>query len=455
MSDLRLSPRTKSIPPRFWNRPAAEVAGERHRIDVFTTPVLALDESAEGHNIRRMFAWAEDAGVELAPHGKTTMSPRLWRHLTEAGAAAISVATPWQAQLARSEGVRHVLLASELLDPAAATWLARELDDDAGFRFSCFVDSQEGLDVLLATRGDRPFDVLIELGEPGGRTGRRSSDEALALAWAAARATRVRLHGIAGYEGSLVAERTPETEATVRAYLGRLVELFETLESFELFDADRPPVISAGGSIWFDVVADVLAPLRDRARIVLRPGSFVAQDDGVWDAQSPLGRGSAAAGEAEGEADGHAEAAPTESETGTGTGFDPETDAEPADEPDATPASTGPFRPALRLWTRVISRPEKGLALLDAGKRDVPSDLGFPVALAEDGTALPGHEVTRLDDQHAYLRIPEDSALKPGDVVRLGISHPCGAFDRWRVIPVVDDANTANPRVVGFVETSF
>nr|WP_281360974.1 hypothetical protein [Schumannella luteola] len=109
----------------------------------------------------------------------------------------------------------------------------------------------------------------------------------------------------------------------------------------------------------------------------------------------------------------------------------------------------------MRLWSRVISRPEKGLVILDAGKRDVPGDLGFPVAVAVDGTSLAGHEVFRLDDQHAYLRVPEDSALKPGDVVRLGISHPCGGFDRWRVLPVVDDANAKKPRVVGFVETCF
>jgi D-serine deaminase-like pyridoxal phosphate-dependent protein len=30
-------------------------------------------------------------------------------------------------------------------------------------------------------------------------------------------------------------------------------------------------------------------------------------------------------------------------------------------------------------------------------------------------------------------------------VLRLGISHPCGAFDRWRHLPLVD----AEDRVVG------
>ena len=47
--------------------------------------------------------------------------------------------------------------------------------------------------------------------------------------------------------------------------------------------------------------------------------------------------------------------------------------------------------------------------------------------------------VGRLDDQHAYLSVPADAGLAPGDLVCLGISHPCTAFDKWRVIPVTDD----------------
>jgi len=31
------------------------------------------------------------------------------------------------------------------------------------------------------------------------------------------------------------------------------------------------------------------------------------------------------------------------------------------------------------------------------------------------------------------------------------VSHPCGAFDRWRVIPLVDD----DRRVTGAVHTIF
>lgn len=80
-----------------------------------------------------------------------------------------------------------------------------------------------------------------------------------------------------------------------------------------------------------------------------------------------------------------------------------------------------------------------------AGKRDLPSDLDLPVVLD-----VPGATVTSLADQHCFVTVPADSPLAIGDVVTLGISHPCTAFQLWRFLPEVD-----GDRVVGFVETTF
>jgi len=63
--------------------------------------------------------------------------------------------------------------------------------------------------------------------------------------------------------------------------------------------------------------------------------------------------------------------------------------------------------------------------------------------------------VTALNDQHAYVVIPASSTLAVGDVVRLGISHPCTAFDKWRLLPELESSQTPDPAVVGFVETFF
>jgi D-serine deaminase-like pyridoxal phosphate-dependent protein len=61
---------------------------------------------------------------------------------------------------------------------------------------------------------------------------------------------------------------------------------------------------------------------------------------------------------------------------------------------------------------------------------------------------LEGSTVDLLNDQHAFLR---GAAVRPGELVRLGISHPCTAFDKWRVVPIVDDSY----RVVDVIDTYF
>jgi D-serine deaminase-like pyridoxal phosphate-dependent protein len=98
-------------------------------------------------------------------------------------------------------------------------------------------------------------------------------------------------------------------------------------------------------------------------------------------------------------------------------------------------------------WSRVLSRPEPGLALLDGGKRDFPYDEGLPTT--------PFGMVEKLNDQHAYLRLEPEVSLAVGEVVQLGLSHPCTAFDKWRVIPVVDGADEPDPEVVDLVRTWF
>ena len=43
-----------------------------------------------------------------------------------------------------------------------------------------------------------------------------------------------------------------------------------------------------------------------------------------------------------------------------------------------------------------------------------------------------------MNDQHAYLSFAAGDAPQVGDLVGCGISHPCTAFDKWRLIPLVD-----------------
>jgi D-serine deaminase-like pyridoxal phosphate-dependent protein len=108
--------------------------------------------------------------------------------------------------------------------------------------------------------------------------------------------------------------------------------------------------------------------------------------------------------------------------------------------------------------------PEPGIAYLDAGKRDLPFDEGLPELqlmrrTSQDGQTttqpLTGHELFATNDQHSHVRLPADSPLRVGDVVRLGLSHPCTAFDKWSLIPVLNDLSADSPVVIDLVRTYF
>ncbi|MHB8186243.1 MAG: hypothetical protein ACYDDU_09155 [Dermatophilaceae bacterium] len=118
----------------------------------------------------------------------------------------------------------------------------------------------------------------------------------------------------------------------------------------------------------------------------------------------------------------------------------------------------------MNVWARVISMPEPGITYLAAVKRDLPFDEGLPEVqimrrIGPDGTIttqpLVDHELFATNDQHSHVSVPIDSPLRVGDVVWLGLSHPCIAFDKWSLIPVLDDASAEMPVVVDLMRTSF
>ena len=381
----------------------------------FTMPLAVLRETALRQNIEEMARYCAAAGVDLAPHGKTTMAPQLFARQLGAGSWAVTAATPGHLQAYRAFGVPRILLANELTDRAGIGWLAAELAADPAFDCYVYADSLDGVRLLdeglAAGRPGRPLPVLVELGFPGGRTGCRSTGQAVAVAEAVAAAGSLRLAGVAGYEGGLGHDDSPATLDAVAGFCRELRKAGEVLR--ELAPGPGDFILSAGGSSYFDVVAAELgaAGTADPGyRVVLRSGAYIAHDHGLYARCAP------------------------------GSGARP------------GPALT----PALELWAPVLSRPEPGLAVLCAGRRDASFDAGLPVPLqVRRRGGQPGDpqrmQVTRLDDQHAYLSVPPGSELAPGDLVCLGISHPCTMFDKWRVIPVVDD----NYQVIDAVHTFF
>jgi len=378
-------------------------------------PAAVLSQPRLEHNLAWMQRFAAEYGVQLAPHGKTTMAPRLFARQLDAGAWGITLATAQQVRAAYAHGVRRVLMANQLVGRRNMAIVA-ELLADPSFEFFCLVDSVEQVRQLAAFFGaaGQRVQVLIELGVQGGRTGVRDEAQWQAVLEALAQAQgTVKLAGVEVYEGVL------KDEAVIRAFLQRAVEAVHALARTGRLER-TPAVLSGAGSAWYDVVAeefskaDIGVPLD----VVLRPGCYLTHDVGAY------------------------RAAQTRIQ---------------ASNPIARRMQSS-LLPALQVWAYVQSVPEPELAIVALGKRDAAFDAGFPLPAAHfrpgssAPAAAPEHwAITGMMDQHAYLKIAAGDDLRVGDMLAFDISHPCLTFDKWRQIPVIDDAG----QVVDIVQTYF
>src|SRR4051794_35026618 len=203
-SSLLLGPEHKGVPPAAWGLTREQFLARAPVLAELPTPLLTVDDSAITANTRTMAGWAGERGLALAPHGKTSMAPALWRRQLDAGAWGITVATPWQVQVARRAGGRRVLLANELVDPVGIAWLSGEGAPDPRVAFLCWVHSVgavPGLATHARPRAASRMDVLVELGGRRGRTGARDRAAARRVAAAVDDSEVLRLAGVGGYEG--------------------------------------------------------------------------------------------------------------------------------------------------------------------------------------------------------------------------------------------------------------
>ncbi len=90
-------------------------------------PAMLMKQTALENNLVVMSKYAADHGFVLAPHGKTTMAPKVFQRQLDAGAWAITVANMSQAAVAYEAGARRVLVANELVSLADALAIAEYL----------------------------------------------------------------------------------------------------------------------------------------------------------------------------------------------------------------------------------------------------------------------------------------------------------------------------------------
>jgi len=373
-------------------------------------PLAVIKASAIAHNLKWMQDFCSKRQLDIAPHGKTTMSPELYKMQIDAGAWGISFATVFQAGLGIRNQVKRIIIANQVFQASDLEALSHLLETHSDVSVFFLVDSLAQLKQIESWRASsssqQAFSVLIELGIAGKRTGCRDHATAMQLAREIKATNGLLLAGIECYEGALATCHHEHDQAAVATLMQRVQNLALACEKEDLFQCSEV-LITAGGSAIFDLVAAHLQPHLSRpARGILRSGCYLTHD--------------------------HVEYRKMLRCVGERLRL------------------SETLKPALEVISSVQSCPEPGLALLSMGKRDVSYDMDLPVPIWQAAlgdlavSSVPAHwEIKALNDQHAYLHFNPQSPASDhpvvGQIVGSGISHPCTTFDKWRWMPIIND----------------
>ncbi len=367
----------------------------------FQFPIMVIKESALLSNIQTMAKFCHEIGAEIAPHVKTTMSPQIASLQLKAGAWGVTVANFSQAEVFINSGFKKIIIANEIVSETVISEISK-INATNNCEVIFYVDSLIGLELIQKSTPQKgKINLFIEIGVDAGRGGIRDLALVRKIAMEIKNDHRLRLRGVTGFEGAVPnAMRTTEGERAVALFCQRIVAAAEI--AFE-FKSDERFILSAGGSAYFEIVGRELARFTKPNLLLLRSGGYVTHDHIYYENLYPWR------------------------------------------------ASQNQLKPAIEIWSQVISKPENDLGILNLGKRDVGTDLDNPIPILKFKDEILGFsgKIEKLNDQHAFLKSSDKFEI--GTLIGLGISHPCTTFDKWRVIPLVND----NYDVVDLIETHF
>ncbi|WP_286263132.1 amino acid deaminase [Thalassotalea atypica] len=397
-----------SLADKGWSILAEEVS----------LPIAVINENRLLNNAIWMQKFSDEAEVKLAPHGKTSMAPELFKVQLDQGCWGISLATIAQVINAAQHGIQRIILANQLVGKLHMQLLA-DLLSTSDLEFYCFVDSKENALALGKYFSVRniSLNILIEVGVAQGRCGWRDPDNIEPLLEIIKQFPHLKLCGVSFYEGVIHGN---EAETEIKRFIASISRLVSKLYKRDLFDLDQI-IITGAGSAWYDIVAQELMSSQSMRNInytaIIRPGCYLIHDTGIYQsAQDEIVQRSQLACDVSGE-----------------------------------------LISSLHLWAYVHSVPESGLAVIGLGKRDVAFDAGLPTPeyFYRPGTEKPisvdkAWQVISIMDQHCLMKTTDNALLRPGDIICFSSSHPCLTMDKWRHIGLIDDNFVVNKTIETF-----
>ena len=324
--------------------------------DALDTPCLCVDLDRMERNIAHMAGYCREHGVDWRPHEKCHKVPAIARKQIEAGAIGVTCAKVTEAEVMAAGGVRDILIANQIVGRRKWERLVGLCHWADPIVAVDDLAQAEPLAALAQEVGVAPR-VILEVDVGLNRSGVAPVEPAVDLAKRVARLDGLRLVGIMGYEGHLLQVADPDEKRR------RIVDAMAQLAAVKqgMLDAGlRCDIVSAGGTGSFHITATC-------------PGV-------------------------------------TEIQAGGGIFMDPFY---------RDRCHVAGLEFALTVLTTVTSRPARGRAIVDAGRKTTNPDLHVPIVVGREGIT-----VRALSAEHGALELDaaaEDLAI--GDRLELVVGY--------------------------------
>ena len=178
-------------------------------VEELDTPCIVVDLDIAESNIEKLQAAANDMGVAVRPHSKTSKSPYWVRKQIEAGAIGVCCAKVGEAEVMVEAGIQDVMIPNQVIGKRK---IARLVALARSSRIIVAVENSGNASELseVATAAGAELGVIIEINVGMNRCG-VDGDGAVELAKQVESASGLRFDGVMGYEGHTVNVRDYET----------------------------------------------------------------------------------------------------------------------------------------------------------------------------------------------------------------------------------------------------
>lgn len=337
-----------------------------------STPALIVDLDAFENNVDYMRKFVEAQNIRLRAHAKTHKSADIALYqIAHGGACGVCCQKVSEAEAIVAGGVKDVLVSNQVADPRKIERLA-QLAGQA--RVIVCVDDLGNIDDLsaAATNAGTTLECLVEIDCGAGRCGVQWGQPVVELATKIAASAGLKFAGLQAYQGA--AQHMHDFEERKAKIDTAVAQVAETVELLKKAGLECDIVGGAGsGSYYFEGSSGIYNEMQC--------GSYVFMD---------------------------ADYQRVKDETGN---------------------FISEFENSLFIWTSIMSKTKKEVAICDAGLKAQSVDSGLPVIFGRTDI-----EYIKCSDEHGVIADPSN-VLKLNDKLKLIPGHcdpTCNVYD-WYV----------------------